>query len=137
MYLKTESSYVSGLVNMASSCSKQIGLSYVDADCFELKDYKKEFSKIYEINENELILEDLNLSFGEFLTNLFGENKDLIEGLIHWINFNIGKPNKLLTLKDNNILDKLSKDSPFYFIEDIFFIECEKIVICLLIGNDE
>ena len=137
MYLKTESSYVSGLVNMASSCSKQIGLSYVDADCFELKDYKKEFSKIYEINENELILEDLNLSFGEFLTNLFGENKDLIEGLIHWINFNIGKPNKLLTLKDNNILDKLSKDSPFYFLEDIFFIECEKIVICLLIGNDE
>ena len=137
MYLKTESSYVSGLVNMASSCSKQIGLSYVDADCFELKDYKKEFSKIYKINENELILEDLNLSFGEFLTNLFGENKDLIEGLIHWINFNIGKPNKLLTLKDNNILDKLSKNSPFYFLEDVFFIECEKIVICLLIGNDE
>ena len=137
MYLKTESSYVSGLVNMASSCSKQIGLYYVDADCFELKDYKKEFSKIYKINENELILEDLNLSFGEFLTNLFGENKDLIEGLIHWINFNIGKPNKLLTLKDNNILDKLSKNSPFYFLEDVFFIECEKIVICLLIGNDE
>lgn len=137
MYLKRESSYVSGLVNMASSCSKQIGLSYVDADCFELKDYKKEFSKIYEINENELILEDLNQTFEEFLTNLFGSNKDLIDGLIHWINFNIGKPNKVLTLKDNNILNKLSKNSPFFFLEDIFFIECEKIVICLLIGNDE
>ena len=137
MYLKTESSYVSGLVNMASSCSKQIGLSYVDADCFELKDYKKEFSRIYEINEKELILEETNQSFIEFLINIFGSNKDLIEGLIHWINFNIGKPNKLLTLKDNNILDKLSKNSPFYFLEDVFFIECEKIVICLLIGNDE
>lgn len=137
MYLKTESSYISGLTNMASSCSKQIGLSYVDADCFELKDYKEEFAKIHKIDENELILEDLNQTFEEFLTNLFGNDKNLIEGLTHWINLIAGKANKVLTInQDSNITEKIS-NLPFFFLDDLYFIECEKMVICFLIGNDE
>ncbi len=137
MYLKRASSYISGLVNMASSCSKQIGLSYVDADCFELKDYKKEFSKIYEINENELILEELNQSFEEFLTNLFGDNKDLIEGLSHWIKLTVGKVNKILTVNEKSNITENISNIPFFFLDELYFIECEKMVICFLIGNDE
>ncbi len=37
MYLKDQSLYVSGLVNMASSVSKTISKSYLQADCFEKK----------------------------------------------------------------------------------------------------
>lgn len=137
MYLKRESSYVSGLVNMASSCSKQIGLSYVDADCFELKDYKKEFTKAYKIKEKELVLEELNQSFEDLLINIFGNDKSLIEGLCHWIQMTAGKVNKILIPNENsNITERLS-NTPFFFLEDLFFIECEKMVICFLIGNDE
>ena len=134
MYLKRESSYISGLVNMASSCSKQIGLSYVEADCFAIRDYKIEFEKTYKFKE-KLVLEELNQTFEELLKDIFGDDKKLIEGLIHWIELTAGKANKVLTV-NKSIIERLS-NIPFYFLEDLFIIECEKMVICLLIGNDE
>ena len=67
MYLKTESSYISGLLNMASSCSKTIGLSYADAECFNKDKYKQDFSKLHKIKEIDLSLEKLNITFKELL----------------------------------------------------------------------
>ena len=26
---------------------------------------------------------------------------------------------------------------PFYMVENVYFIECDRLVICLLLGNDE
>lgn len=137
MYLNAESSYISGLTNMASSCSTMIGPSYVEASCFGLKKYKHEFLQIYEIDEKDLLLKELNVSFNDFLTNIFGDDKKLIDGLMHWIRFVAGETNKIFTIDEHcDVLNKIS-NVPFYFLEDLFFIECEKMVICFLIGNDE
>lgn len=136
MYLKTESSYISGLLNMASSCSKTIGLSYADAECFNKDKYKNDFSKLHKIKEIDLSLEKLNITFKELLTNIFGDEKEIIEGLSHWINLIAGTPNKVSMINDKTIIEKIS-NIPFYFLEDVFFIECENMVICILIGNDE
>ena len=121
MYLKRETSYVSGLVNMASSCSKKIGLSYAEADCFEVNDYKKEFARLYKIDENDLDLDELNISFEQLLKIVFGEDKDLIDGLVHWIGFVAGDVKKVLTVKEGcSCFDTISDNSSFYYLEDLF-----------------
>ena len=52
-YLRYLSNYVAGLVNMASSCSKTMGPSYVDADCFSRENYEDEFANLYNVNKDD------------------------------------------------------------------------------------
>ncbi len=139
MYLRDESLYISGLFHMASSCSKKIGLSYATATCFKKKNFINGFKEFYEIKE-EIKLKKIYISLDKFLTRIYGKNKGIIDGLTHWIKIRCGNPLNIYSV-NNNIIDLLSREnkglSPFYFCEDIYFIECEKIVICMLIGNDE
>ena len=71
-FKKDESLYVSGLVKMASTGSKYLGPSYVDAYCFDNKDYKKEFSSFFKIED--IKLEDINISDKDLFTKLFNIN---------------------------------------------------------------
>ena len=142
MYLKDQSSYISGLVNMASSVSKTISKSYLQADCFEKKDYKSSFITMYEIPEDVFHLKEYNKSLESLLKDLLGNSKDLIEGLLHWITLEAGNINKIYTVgEDSKALQYIGAETggygPFYFCEDIYFIECDRFVICLMMGNDE
>ncbi len=142
-HIRYASNYISGLTHMASSCSKYLGPSYVDANCFSKKDFKEEFAKFYNVNINEIKLVEINKSFREVLTGIFGEDvQRLIDGLEHWIHMEAGDPVKLYHIDDeSNLAEQLSGCNrgrgAFYFMEDIFFFEFEKMVICFMIGNDE
>ena len=49
-----------------------------------------------------------------------------------------GEPRRILSVDNRKLLDALSEGyGPFYYVEDIYFIEFEKMVICFMIGNDE
>ena len=139
MYLRDESFYISVLFQMASSCSKKIGPSYAIAKCFKTKNIVDDFKKYYEINE-EIELKKLNITFNKLLERIFGKNKGIIDGLLHWINCYSGKPLNIYTI-NYNIIESLGLSekgaSPFYFCEDVYFIEFEKFVMCVIIGNDE
>ena len=139
MYLKDETLYISGLFKMASSCSKKIGFSYATCTCFKKKNYLDSFKEFYNIKD-EVKLKKLNISFDKLLIRIFGKNKRIIDGLMHWIKFYSGKALNIYTI-NSEIIDSLGAGnkglSPFYFCDDCYFIECEKIVICLIIGNDE
>lgn len=142
MYLKDSSLYISGLVNMSSSVSKTISKSYLQADCFEKKNYKEAFLTMYEIPEDIFHLEEYKKSLENLLKDLLGDDKNLIEGLLHWLHMEAGTVEKIYTLPDNNkVLELMGAETggygPFYFVEDVFFIETDRLVICLLIGNDE
>lgn len=139
MYIRDESLYVSGLLNMASSVSETIGFSYVEADCFDDKNYIKDFSENYEIPEEYVELINFGGSFQDLLIALFGDEENIIEGLQHWISLRAGAPRRVFTVKeDNKLLEELSEGlGPFYYMENLFFVEFEKMVICFMIGNDE
>jgi hypothetical protein len=139
MLLNEESLYISGLTNMASSVSKRMGPSYVQADCFDDKNYIKDFCECYEVDESNVELVQQNTSFEDLMTDLFGDDVDkLIEGLTHWIHMRAGEPRRILSVENRKLLDVLSEGyGPFYYVEDIYFIEFEKMVICFMIGNDE
>ena len=143
MYIKGTSPYINGLTNMASSCTKQMGPSYMKAVCFDKKNYIESFKDYYNIPNEKVSLTETAMTLKDFLECFFGKNKEIIEGLMHWIHINAGDAKKVLTIEDENrdLIETLSGSdggiSGFYILEDIYFIEFDKMVICFTIGNDE
>ena len=138
-YLKEDTLFISGLIQMASSCSRIMGCSYATGLCFRRKNYLKGFQDFYEIKE-EIKLKKLNISLEKLITRIFDKNKRMITGLAHWIHYSCGDTLNIYRINDEvtDLLSGYNKGhGPFFFCEDIYFIECEKKVVCLMIGNDE
>ena len=142
MIEKRLSCYFSGLTNMASSCSKEIGLSYINTTVFKLNNYKESFSKHYKIPITNINLIKSKLTINKLFENLLGKDKNIIESLIYYIECDIGKPKAIYEVKeDSNLIDLLSGYnngiSGFYIVEDIYFVEYEKVIVCFILGNNE
>jgi hypothetical protein len=91
------------------------------------------------------LLENIQTSetLKDALVTLFGENEPkIIEGLIHWLQFDLGKATGILRpVHSEKLTDALSLcndgQGRFYFMEDIFFIAFPRKMVCLMMGNDE
>ena len=138
MKIEEKEYYLNGIMNMASSISKNIGLSYIDVEAYNKETFNEDFCKYHKIKEIEL--ENLNISLTEALKEWFYEEDKLIESIIYWINYNIGKEKTIYT-PESKIIEKLSTSnkgiSKFYKVEDIFIIEYEKEIIVFILGNNE
>ena len=142
MYLIEESEYISGLVNMASSISTWMGPSFMDAICFKKETYLEDFSNFHKIKIEEIKIHEINISLEEFIKNNFGNDKKLIEGLSYWIPRQAGEFIKIYEQDENSRLNELLEKSkygktPFFFIEDVVFIEFEDMTIAFITGNNE
>lgn len=136
-----KSLYITGLTHMASSLSKNIGPSFVEVDCFDKDNYKKEFAKYYEIKEGDIKLVESNLTMREILLGWFGEEEsNITDSLLYWIKRDSGKSLKVYEYT-NNLDELLSRSdggvSEFYIVEDIYFIEFDEVVMCFILGNNE
>lgn len=133
-------SYLTGLTNLASSISKNIGPSYMESDCFKKENYIKEFSKYYGIDEQDILLKKYNITLEEFFKTYLGPNKLLLDSLIYWIEYTLGTPQNIYTANDK-LLELISRNnkgiSPFYTLEDIIYVEFKKYIVCFMIGNNE
>ena len=142
MYLVEETEYISGLVNMASSVSDWMGVSFMDAICFKKEKFLEEFSYLHNIKKEDIKIHETNISLEEFIKNYFGNDKKLIEGLSYWITRKVGVFKRIFEQDSNSKLNELLEKShygktPFFFIEDVVFIEFEKTVIAFITGNNE
>ena len=130
--------YLKGLMNISSSISKNIGLSYIDVEVYNKKNFNEEFCKYHKINE--LKLKKLNILLPEALKEWFFEEDKLIESILYWINYNIGKAKEIYNT-ENKTIEKLCTSnkgiSKFYTVEDIYFIEYDKEIIVFILGNNE
>ncbi len=112
------SSYISGLTSLASSLSKNIGPSFVVT-----RYYKK----------NELKIKKSNKTLKDYLKAWFQDSK-IEESLYYWITLKVGEPIQVYTVEE----DSFPKDEiPFYFLEDLFFVEFKDLTVCFLLGNNE
>ena len=136
MYLERESLFLRGVTEMASSASTYIGPSYVVTECYEKDGYEEEFKYVHGLKTN-LKLELVNETFKEVLASLFGEDKKIIDGLLYLFSRYSDNFNKIYTINDKTVLEKIEKKVMFYFLEDIYFIEGDNIVFCLIMGNNE
>ena len=141
MYLKYSTAYLSGVVETASSYSKYMGPSYMTALCFDLKSPLEDFKRFYNIKE-DIKVNKVETSYHDLLITLLGNDKDLIDTVEHWTRVRIGEVEEIYTVEENsNLLNLLSGSdgglSPFYMLEDIYFIKFNKMFVIYMIGNDE
>ena len=136
MYLERESLFLSGVTEMSSSASSYIGPSFVVTECYKKDGYEEEFKYVHSL-KNNLNLEPINETFKEVLISLFGEDKKIIEGLLYLFSRYSDSFNKIYTINDKKVLEMIEKKVMFYSLEDIYFIEGDNIVFCLLMGNNE
>jgi len=141
MYLKYSTAYLSGVVEMASSYSKYMGPSYMTAICFDLKNPLEDFKRFYDIKE-DIKVNKVETSYHELLITLLGNDKDLIDTVEHWTRVRIGEVQEICTIEENsNLLNLLSGSdgglSPFYIVDDIYFVKFNKMFVVFMIGNDE
>ena len=141
MYLKYDSAYLSGVIEMASSYSKYMGPSYMTAICFDLKNPLEDFKKFYEIKEN-INIEKITVTYHDLLISLLGNDKDLIDSIEHLTRLSVGDVEEIYTVEENsNLINSLSRSdgglSQFYIVEDIYFIKFNKVYVVFMIGNDE
>ena len=139
---KNLSGYFSGLTDMASSCSKEIGLSYINTIVFKLNNYKESFSKYYKVPITSIDLIKSDITLNKLFEIWLGKDKNLIESLIYYIEHDVGTPKAIYKVKeDNNLIELLSGYnngiSGFYIVEDIYFVEYEKVIVCFILGNNE
>ena len=131
------SSYLEGVLNMASSLSKNIGPSYVKVDCYYKKDFKEQFSKIYKISKDDINLKETNKSLESALFDWFENENKIIESIVYWFNIKEKGPKKIYSSEENLVylLDKKQMD--FYCLDDLFFVESNSYIIVFLLGNNE
>lgn len=142
MYLLEETEYISGLVNMASSVSDWMGVSFMDAICFNKESFLDDFSKFHKIKKEDIKIHESNISLEEFIKNNFGEDKKIIDGLSYWITRKAGDFIKVYEQDSNSKLNELLEKSeygktPMFFIENVVFIEFDNMIISFITGNNE
>ena len=136
--MKSIESYITGLLDMASSTSDVIGRSYVQARVFDKKKYIKEFCDSIKFKNIEV--EKSKSSLIEIFEDWFGEEHLLATNLNYYITSRVSDVVNIYKLKNSSkVLDELScrKYGYVYDYEDLYFVEFEKDVICFILGNNE
>ena len=124
-------SYTKGLMNLASSLSKNIGPSYVTVKYFT----KKEFENL--VNRKKINIYDSNMTLKDILNAWFNDDK-IVEALIYWLEIHLDEPTNIYQ-SNSDFHDTLMEQemTPFSFIEDVYLVEYKNFIMCLIMGNNE
>ena len=130
-------SYLEGLLNMASSLSKNIGPSYVKVDCYIKEDFKEQLSKYYKVPIDKINLIKTNETLEYALSNWFGNETKIIESITYWFNLKVKGAKVIYHSEEElkNILD--NKQMDFYCLDDLFFVESKEYIFVFQLGNNE
>ncbi len=131
------SSYLEGMMNLASSLSDAIGPSYIKVECYEKDKFREEFCKDYEISPTTLNLIDTPNSLQTTLLDWFGNNNKIVESISYWFDLYYKGLKKIYLAEEKLISILNNKKQDFYFLEDMFFIEYNDYMIIFLLGNNE
>ena len=130
-------SYLEGILNMASSLSKNIGPSYIKVDCYLKEDFKEQLSKYYKVPIDKINFLKTNETLESALSNWFGNENKIIESITYWFNLKV-KGAKVIYYSEEelkNILD--NKQMDFYCLDDLFFVESKEYIFVFQLGNNE
>ena len=136
MLVKGKTLYLSGLIRMASH---NLGHSYMDAWCFEKEEYVNGFRSYFKL-KNEVMLEEISQDIHSFFKEVLFLDDQEVKNLVYWISRSLGEHERIMTVSDSKTIDNLSGTkglAPFFFVEEVYFIEYSDKVLCLMTGNDE
>ena len=131
--MKNLNIYLSGVINMASY---NLNPSYMDVNCIKTIE---EFSKLYDIPEEKIILKKIDTSLKELFKRVLKIEDKAIDNLLYLIEKEVGIVKNKYVLS-NETFELISSDNskyPFFFLEDMYVIEFENMSLVFMIGNDE
>ena len=131
--------YLRGVMNIASSVSKNIGPSYIEVECYDKSEFEEEFKRNYKINIKLEELEKLNNSLEDALKIWFYNEKSLIDSINYLFRLHLPEIKNIYYITEELINEIRNKkvNSIFYDIEDFIFIELEDKIIIFILGNNE
>lgn len=141
--LALKEAYLNGLLHMASCCSDWIGRSEITAECFSVDSFYSDFSSEYGINKDELNLIKEPITFRQELARWIGGKASELNDSVYWLfHHKLGDAFQVYRLKDED--DLISGfgwgeggKGPYYFVEDLFFVQFKDVFVCLFLGNNE
>ena len=130
------SSYLEGITNMASSISKSIGHSYVKVDAYDKNIFQEEFKKSYHLKEDIKLIET-SKTLKTALLDWFQKEDKIVDSITYWFHLKTNEDPKVYLPEEKlvTILDEKRLD--FYFLDDLFFVECKNYIFVFLLGNNE
>ncbi|MBQ3460892.1 MAG: hypothetical protein IJH14_09500 [Solobacterium sp.] len=133
--------YAKGLMNLASSMSAWMGPSFCDAYCYLPEEFEAEFIRDMRMKKMPAY-EECPDSDRDTFVELFGkEEKQLLDGLQYWLNFELGPFEKAYRIVDEekllNRMDGNRNNTRFFFLETIRILKYRKVILVLVCGNNE
>lgn len=134
--LTRENNYISGIVNMASY---NMGPSQMEAVCYNKETFLEEFSKNYRIQKDKIELNEVDIDYKKRLKEMLNVDDKAISKLDYLITTTAGFHIKTFEVTEEsfNYMDNPKNYLPFFFLDDICFMEFEKMIICFMTGNFE
>lgn len=135
------SSYLNGVMDLASALSEWIGYSSAGVSAYTKDGWEEAFRRHYHVRDftpvpvEETLYQNLVQWFG---STSFGLAKNAIGCITH----RLGEPLQVCRAADEKtLIDKLSSCNggigAYYFTEDVFFVEFKTHVLAFLMGNFE
>ena len=135
------SSYLNGILDLASALSEWIGYSNAGVSAYTKDGWEEAFRKHYHIKQftpvpaEETFYQTLVQWLG---STSFGLTKHVIDCITH----KLGEPLAVYRAQDEQaLIDRLSSCNghigAYYFTEDVFFVEFETHVLAFIMGNWE
>lgn len=138
--LSTIENYLNGMFILACSISKRIGLSYARVVVLNKNNWLQEFCQNYQLDNKKIVFSRRKRKFANILNAYFGNKDTLTKALIGKIRDLLGNEKNVYYSENGYLIDALGGSkglSGFYFVEDVFFIEYEEVMVILMIGNNE
>lgn len=135
--------YLNGVCRMASACSEWIGCSEISADCYEASRFAAAFAEDYGLAPEKVRLTPVPETLRQSLVQwLGGKQPKLTDSLCWLINTRLGDPRQVYRLEnEGEIVASLGwgedGKGPYYFMDDLFFVEFEEATVCFFLGNNE
>lgn len=130
--------YIYKELDKACKQSDCIGLSGMDVYCFDKNNYIDEFNQAFLIDIEDGLFKQTDKTFRETMIDLL--EKDIQDGFLKKVNDIIKSDTKVIRIDNSIVYDMLSGPSglsPFFFLEDFFFVEGKDKMYCFMTGNNE
>ncbi len=125
MKLQKQDSYVLGITRMISW---RLMPSFMESLCFPKEGYLGSFQNFY---KRKVKLTEENISFEELMKEIIPAEKRELETFFYLLYQVSGKPEKVYSGEMKGTI------GPFFFLDNLYFVEFEKMTICFAIGNNE
>ena len=136
--------YVAGVLDLAAESLSGMGVSMIDARCFDREELEKGLEEIFgtDVLKQARFLEDVHVETAALLRARLEEDEEIVSKVMGLLEWKLGEAEGFARFSDERRLrEKISgyngNDEFFYYVEDIALLIFKDARVLVIIGNDE